>query len=429
MSAVRLLAPSRTFASIAKHRNYRLFLAGQVVSNTGTWMQRIAQAWLVVRLTHSPVEVGILSVCQYAPFTLLGLFAGVAADRFDPRRIVLATQTVSMVLAGVMAALAWSGHAQVWHVDVIAALMGAVLVVDAPARQTLTFQMVGRDELPNAVALNSSVFNAARIFGPAVAGATIAAGGVGVCFLLNAASFLAVLAGLLAMRKRDLFPLGEREHPTLVRGAMEGLAYARREPRVRLALLTVLALSVLCFNFPTLLPLLASETLRGGPNTFGVISALFGAGALFGALITATVARASWRALLAGIVVFGAAQLVLAPARDVATVSALLFVSGIAFTVCSSNIVAALQLAAPDHLRGRVLGLYLYAFAGATPFGGILIGWLCQVGGTRLACWLAGGASLAIAGLVAVALRLAPAPAPAPAAPVPTAGPAPSLCD
>ena len=418
MTAVRLSAPGgRTFASVRKHRNYRLFFAGQVVSNTGTWMQRIAQAWLVVQLTHSPVAVGVLVVCQYAPFTALGLFAGVLADRWEPRRIVIMTQSVSMALAALLAALAWSGSATVWHVYVIAVFMGLALLVDAPARQALTFQLVGRDELPNAVALNSSVFSAARIVGPAVAGATIAAAGVGVCFALNAASFLAVLGGLLAMRRSELFPLEGRERPTLLRGSLDGLAYARREPRIRLALVMVLVLSVLSFNFHTLLPVLAADTLAAGPRTFVVITAFFGAGALVGALVSATVARASWRALLTGVVVFGGTQLGLAPLTNVAGVCALLFVSGIAFTVCQSNTVSTLQLAAPDHLRGRVLGLYLYAFAGSTPFGGLLVGWLAQSGGTRLAFWVSGGGALATAGVAAVALRASPTPGEGPVRP------------
>ena len=408
MTAARLLAPAgRTFASVRRHRNYRLFFAGQVVSNTGTWMQRIAQSWLVVRLTHSPIEVGILAVCQYAPFTVFGLFAGVVSDRWEPRRIVIATQTAAMGLAAVMAAVAWSGAARVWSIDVLAVFMGLALVLDAPARQALTFQMVGRDELPNAVALNSSVFNAARIVGPAVAGVTIATGGVGVCFALNAVSFLAVLAGLLAMRRSELFPLEGRERPRLLRGSLDGLAYARREPRVRLALLVALVLSTLSFNFHVLLPVLASSTLGSGPGTFGVITAFFGAGALVGALLSATLARASWRALVAAVAVFGAAQLALAPLHSVAGACALLLVSGVAFTVCTSNIVSSLQLAAPDHLRGRVLGLYLYAFAGSIPFGGMLTGWLAETGGTRLALWVAGASALVTAGVAAAALRRA----------------------
>lgn len=408
MTAARLLAPAgRTFASVRRHRNYRLFFAGQVVSNTGTWMQRIAQSWLVVRLTHSPIEVGILAVCQYAPFTVFGLFAGVVSDRWEPRRIVIATQTAAMGLAAVMAAVAWSGTARVWSIDVLAVFMGLALVLDAPARQALTFQMVGRDELPNAVALNSSVFNAARIVGPAVAGVTIATGGVGVCFALNAVSFLAVLAGLLAMRRSELFPLEGRERPRLLRGSLDGLAYARREPRVRLALLVALVLSTLSFNFHVLLPVLASSTLGSGPGTFGVITAFFGAGALVGALLSATLARASWRALVAAVAVFGAAQLALAPLHSVAGACALLLVSGVAFTVCTSNIVSSLQLAAPDHLRGRVLGLYLYAFAGSIPFGGLLTGWLAETGGTRLALWVAGASALVTAGVAAAALRRA----------------------
>lgn len=403
MTAARLLAPAgRTFASVRKHRNYRLFFAGQVVSNTGTWMQRIAQAWLIVRLTHSPVDVGILTVCQYAPFTVLGLFAGVVSDRWEPRRIVIATQTASMGLAAAMAALAWSGAAAVWNVDLLAVGMGLALVVDAPARQALTFQLVGRDELPNAVALNASVFNAARVVGPAIAGATIATAGVGVCFALNAASFVAVLAGLLAMRPAELFPLEGRERPTLLRGSLDGLAYARSEPRVRLALGMILVLSVFCFNFQVLLPVLASDTLRAGPGTFGVITSFFGVGALAGALLSATRARASWRLLVAATAVFGAAQLALAPLASVAAACALLLVSGVAFTVCTSTITSTLQLAAPDHLRGRVLGLYLYAFAGTLPFSGALVGWLAATGGTRLVLFIAGGVALAAAAVAAV---------------------------
>jgi MFS family permease len=406
VTAARLLAPvGRTFASVRKHRNYRLFFAGQVVSNTGTWMQRIAQAWLVVRLTDSPLAIGVLAVCQYAPFTVLGLFAGVVSDRWEPRRIVLATQTVSMLLAGAMAGLAWSGAAELWHVYLIGALMGLALVVDAPARQALTFQMVGRDELPNAVALNASVFNAARVVGPAAAGALIATAGVGVCFAVNAASFVAVLAGLLAMRRSELFPLEGRERPTLLRGSLEGLAYAFREPRVRLALGMVLVLSVLCFNFQVLLPVLASDTLAAGPGTFGAITAFFGAGALAGALLSAGIATARWRVLLTATGLFGATQLVLAPLESTAAACAVLLIAGVAFTVCTSTLISSLQLASPDHLRGRVLGLYLYAFAGSIPFSGLLVGWLADTGGTRLALWVSGGAALLTVAVAAAVLR------------------------
>ena len=219
MTSALLRANRRTFASLRKHRNYRLFFSGQVISVSGTWMQNIATAWLVLELTHSPVAVGILAVCQFLPFTVLGLFAGVLVDRMDARRTVIGTQTASMLLAFALTGLTLARRVTVREVYLLTALRGIVLVLDAPARQALTFQMVGRDELPNAVALNSSLFNAARVVGPAAGGVMVAAVGVGACFAFNAASYLAVLAGLLMMRSSELFA---RERRNCRRGSCAG---------------------------------------------------------------------------------------------------------------------------------------------------------------------------------------------------------------
>ncbi len=390
MTAALLALNARTFSSVRRHRNYRLFFTGQLVSVSGTWMQNVAMAWLVLRLTHSPVAVGILAVCRFAPFTLFGLFAGVIADGRDNRRTLMATQAASMVLAAVLAILAISGQATVWEVYVLAVLSGTVLVLDAPVRQGLTFQMVGRDELPNAVALNSSIFNASRILGPSLAGIVIAAGGLGICFALNAVSFLAVLAGLALMRPSELYPLERGERPALLRGAREALGYARRRPRVLLVLGMVLVISTLGFNFNVILPVLAATTLDAGPRTFGAISACFGGGALVGALLAATFGRASWKVLLAGTAGFGVSELLLAPTQSVVGVGFLLFFTGICFTLWTSSSNSLLQLSAPDHMRGRVIGLYYYAFNGVAPLGGLLAGWLCARGGTQLALSLAG---------------------------------------
>ena len=201
MTAAFLRANRRTWASLRKYRNYRLFFAGQVVSVTGTWMQNIAAAWLVLTLTHSPVAVGILMLCQFLPATVLGLFSGVLVDRLDVRRLVIWTQVGSMLVAGALAGLTLGGVITAWEVYLLIGLRGLALVFDQPARQALTFQMVGRDELPNAVALNSSLFNGARVVGPALGGAVIAAAGPGACFLLNAVSFAGVLVGHALMRK------------------------------------------------------------------------------------------------------------------------------------------------------------------------------------------------------------------------------------
>lgn len=408
MTAAILSLNRRTFASLRKHRNYRLFFTGQVVSVTGTWMQIVATAWLILELTHSPVAVGVLALCQFLPFSLFGLFSGVIVDRLDARRTVIGTQAVSMALAAALAAVALSGAAAPWHLYLLTALRGTVLVLDAPARQALTFQMVGPRELPNAVALNSSLFNAARVVGPGLGGVIVAVAGVGLCFALNAASFLAVLAGLLLMRVDELHPLerGE-ERPTMLRGVRESLGYVRRSPRVALVLAIVLVLSTLAFNFNVLLPVLASQTLRAGPETFGVISAFFGAGALVGALLSAALGRASWRALLVGTAGFGLAELLLAPQRSVAAVAVLLFLTGVCFTVWTSNSNSTLQLEAPDHLRGRVVGLYYYAFNGLAPLGGLLAGWLSARGGTELAFLVAGAAGVGMALIASGQLRRA----------------------
>jgi MFS family permease len=392
-----LATAARTFVSLRRHRNYRLYFSGQLVSLVGTWMQNIALAWLVVELTRSPVAVGLLAFCRFVPFTLFGLAAGVVADRFDNRRLVIGTQLASMAVSVALAVLTLAGIAEVWHAYVLAALGGTALVFDAPGRHALTFQLVGRAELPNAVALNASIFNASRVVGPAVAGVVIAAVGVGACFAINAVSFLAVLTSLLLMRERDLFPLERGAvRPTLVRGVQEGLRYVRHSPRVRLVLAMTLVVSTVGFNFHVLVPVLASETLDAGPEVFGLLSAAFGLGALTGALLSAALGRASWKALLAGTGGFSIALLVLAAQETVAACAVLLYLTGAAFTLWTSNSQSILQLTAPDHLRGRVLSIYLFVFAGFAPLGGLLAGWLAALGGTGLAFSVAGVAGLAM---------------------------------
>ncbi|MDX6485480.1 MAG: hypothetical protein QOF43_633, partial [Gaiellaceae bacterium] len=233
----------RTFSSL-RHRNYRLFFAGQAVSQTGSWMQRIALSWFVLQLTHGdPIAVGIMALAQFLPFTLFGLFTGVITDRLDARRLVIWTQVAQLITAAALTAIAFSGVAQPWMLYTIAFLNGVVLVLDVPSRQQLTYRMVGRETLPNAIALNSSLFNASRIFGPSLAGVILGFAGVGVCFVVNTVSFFAVLLGLLAMRTSEFFPVEEFERPTILRGTREGLAYVRRQPRMMVVLGLTVVLS------------------------------------------------------------------------------------------------------------------------------------------------------------------------------------------
>ena len=395
---------TRTFSSL-RYRNYRLFFSGQLISQTGSWMQRIALGWFVLELTHDdPFAVGIMAFAQFLPFTLFGLFAGVITDRLDARRLVITTQIAQTVTAVVLTWIAVGGFAQPWMLYVIAFVNGTVLVLDVPSRQQLTYRMVGREVLPNAIALNSSLFNASRIFGPAVAGVVYGFTGAGVCFLINAVSFLAVLLSLFAMRVRDFFPLQRFERPSILKGTREGLAYVRAQRRMLVLLSLTLVLSTFCFNFGVTLPVLAAKTLHTDAQVYGLLSALFGGGALVGSLAAASLGRASAKVMLLGSLVFTGSELLLAPLRTPLAAGILLFLVGVGFTAWSANSNAMMQLQAPDHLRGRIIGLYFYAFNGTGALAGLFAGWLCDTGGTELA--FAVGGLVGLLGTVAAATRL-----------------------
>jgi len=398
----------RTFSSL-RYRNYRLFFSGQLVSQTGSWMQRIALGWFVLQLTHDDAfAVGVMAFAQFLPFTIFGLFAGVFTDRLDARRLVISTQAAQTVSAAALTWIAYGGFAKPWMLYVIAFVNGMVLVLDVPSRQQLTYRMVGRESLPNAIALNSSLFNASRIFGPSVAGILLGFAGVGVCFLVNAVSFLAVLVGLFAMRTRDFFPLEQFERPRVFAGTREGLAYVRSQPRMLAIIGLTVVLSTFCFNFNVTLPVLAKITLNGNGTVYGFLSAVFGAGALAGALVAASRARASVRVMIIGALVFTGAELLLAPAGNEFVAGLLLFLVGAGFTAWSANSNASMQLAAPDALRGRIIGIYFYAFNGTGPAAGLLAGWLCARGGTELAFGLAGVVGIAGTAAAAAAFRRRP---------------------
>ena len=408
MTALAIALRGRTFRSLRRHRNYRLFFTGQLISVAGTWMQNIALAWLVIELSGSPLAVGGLAFCRFLPFFLLSFVAGVVVDRLDTRRLLITTQATAMLVSVVLAAVTLTGIESLPLVYALAALGGLITVFDSPGRQTLTFQMVGPRELPNAVALNSGLFNASRVVGPALAGVVIAVAGVGLCFVVNAVSFLAVLVALKEMREDELTPVVKSHDTKVVAGIREGLAWSAHSPIALTVLVVVTVVSMVGFNFNVLVPLLASQTLDAGAWMFGVLSASFGLGALMGALATATLRSASPRTFAAGAVGFSLVMLALAPVHTAGVALVLLFVLGLTFSLFTSSANALVQLASPDHLRGRVVSLYLFAFAGLAPIGGLVAGWLAQVGGTELAFGVAG-----LSGLVAIAWargRLARAP-------------------
>jgi MFS family permease len=390
---------ARTFRSLRRHRNYRIFFTGQVVSLAGTWMQNVALAWLVIELSGSPLAIGVLAFCRFVPFTVFGLVAGVVADRIESRKLVMATQAAAMAISIGLAVVTLTDTATLPIVYALAALGGIALAFDAPGRQSLTFQMVGPRELPNAVALNSGLFNGSRVIGPAIAGLLIATVGTGICFALNAVSFLAVLTALALVREEELRPIVRDPSARVVDGIRRAFSYAWNDRELRLVLGVVTVVATVGFNFHVLVPLLAADTLHVGPEGFGLLSASFGAGALVGALAAATFREASWRLFAIGTAAFGVFALLLAAVHTPFLAGLLLFAIGISFTLFTANANALVQLAAPDHLRGRLISLYLFAFLGLAPVGGLLAGWLADVGGTSLAFAVAGVTSLATIGI------------------------------
>lgn len=402
MTTLAIALRTRTFRSLRRHRNYRIFFTGQLVSLAGTWMQNVALAWLVLELSGSPLAIGALAFARFVPFTVFGLVAGVVADRMESRRLVMWTQAVAMAISVALALVTLTGQASLPIVYVLATLGGVALAFDAPGRQSLTFQMVGPRELPNAVALNTGLFNGSRILGPAIAGLIIATAGTGICFALNAVSFLAVLAALAVLRDEELHPVDRDPSARVVDGLRHAFAFAWASPQLRSILGVVTIVSTVGFNFHVLVPLLAADTVHVGPEGFGLLSASFGLGALVGALTTATFRGASWRLFATGTTAFGVLALALAPVEDAVLAGVLLFAIGASFTLFTANANALVQLDAPDHLRGRLIGLYLFAFVGTAPVGGLIAGWLAEVGGTALAFAVAGVTALATIGFASV---------------------------
>jgi len=384
-----------TFRSL-RVRNYRLFAAGQAVSLTGTWAQRVAQDWLVLELSgNSGVALGVVTGLQFLPVLLFGLYGGVLADRYDKRRLLLGAQAVMAVLALALAGLDLSGRVQLWHVFALAFGLGLASVVDTPVRQAFVSEMVGSADLPNAVSLNSATFNSARILGPAAAGAAIAVVGTGWVFLANAASYLAVLVGLAAMRVDDLRPAGR-----LARGAgqlREGLAYVRSRPELLVPICLVAVVGTFGLNFQVSLALITRSVFERGAGTYGLLSAMLAFGSLLGALASArAIGMPRQRRLFAAALAFGLLETATAVAPSLPLMALLLVPTGAAVLTFTTTANSLVQLSSATQMRGRVMALYVLVFLGGTPFGAPLVGALAQAFGPR-AAMLAGGVMTALA--------------------------------
>lgn len=388
-----------------RHRNFRLFWSGQLVSLIGTWMQGVAQGWLVLELTNDPLALGLVAAAQFTPVIVFGLFAGVLADAVSKRAALIVTQVAAMVLALVLGLLVLFGLVEVWHVFVLAVLLGLVNAVDMPVRQAFSVEMVGREDIANAVALNSAVFNGTRIIGPAIAGLLIATVGLAVCFLLNAVSYVAVIAGLLLMRRSELAPVPpsglQRNVRSVVDQLTEGLRYVRDEPTIRLCLAVLGIVATVALNFQVLLPLLARDVLGGGADTFGFLMAASGIGSLTSSLQIAFGLRPTLRLLLVGAGAVGVAVIGLAISRSLVVSLGLMLLSGWGLIAMAATTNTIIQLSTPDALRGRVMSVYTTAFAGSVPIGGLFAGSVAAAAGAPAALAVGGVLTLLTVGVAA----------------------------
>jgi MFS family permease len=385
-------------------RNYRLFAGGQVVSLTGTWMQTMAQDWLVLDLSdNSGTALGVVTALQFAPMLVLGLYSGVLADRFDKRRLLFLAQCAMALIALAMGLLVVSGAARLWHVYVLALLLGTTNALDTPVRQAFVSELVGADLVPNAVALNSATFNTARIVGPAVGGLVIAWLGVGPAFLLNAVSYLAVLAALWRMDTAALF----RGARVIRAGGQvrEGLRYVRGRPDLMMVLVLMGVIGTIGMNFHLTLPLLARAEFGVDARSFGLLWAAFGMGALGGALVgTRRRSRPPATQLLLFAAVFGALEVAVAFAGSFAVAAMLLVPTGAFLIAHNTAANSRMQLGADPLLRGRVMSLYMLVFLGGTTVGSLITGAIAETYGVRAALVVGGGAVVLAAGGLA-ALR------------------------
>ncbi len=390
-----------TFQSL-RVRNYRLYAAGQVVSNSGTWAQRVAQDWLVLELSgDNGVALGITTGLQFLPVLLFGLYGGLLADRYDKRRLLMGAQAVMGVLALVLAVLDLTGVVQLWHVYALAFGLGLASVVDTPTRQSFVSEIVGPEDLPNAVSLNSATFNSARIVGPALAGIAIASAGTGVVFLANAVSYLAVLAGLGAMRASELHP-GTRQvrAPGQTR---EGLAYVRSRPDLLVPIVLVGLVGMFGLNFQITLALVAKEVFGRGAGSYALLTTCLAVGSLAGALLSARrTGPPRQRRLFLAALAFGLLEVAVGLAPSYAVMAVLLVPTGIAILTFSTTANTSIQLRVEPHVRGRVMALYVLVFLGGTPLGAPVVGAFAEAFGARSGIVL-GGAVTALSAVLAAA--------------------------
>ncbi len=378
-----------------KHRNFRIFWTGQIISLIGAWMQSVAQGWLVLQLTDSPLLLGVVSAVQFTPMLFLSLIAGVAADRLPKRKLLLVTQISSSLTALILGLLVITGRVCFWHVLILAGILGTINAFDSPTRQSFIVELVGKKDLMNAIVLNSTAFNGARIIGPALAGLAIDQLGMAPCFLINAASYLAVIYGLLVIRVDDV---GQDREPVRMMGTKirEGLQYIIQTPLILRIIVLIIMLSTFSMNFHVLVPVLARNTLGLGAQGYGYLMSAMGVGAIIGAFFLALVSHLGpqWYIIMGGAVGLSVFQLLLAFNRSYFLALLLLGFCGLSMLSFVTSVNTTLQLNSPDHLRGRVMSIYTLVFLGLVPLGSLFSGSISDAGGAP--------AGLAAAGVVGI---------------------------
>jgi len=392
----------KTFASL-QNPNYRKYFRGQAISLIGTWMQSVAQSWLVLELTGSATDLGLVVALQTLPVLLLGPYGGVVADRMDKRKLMIGLQSMMGVLALILGLLTITHTVRIWHVFALAFLLGLNNCFENPARQSFVLEMVGPDHLRNAVSLNSVLVNAARAIGPAVAGIVITAGGLGVCFLLNALSFVAVVSSLITLDTGQLQPAAPARR---AKGQLrEGLSYVRHNPRLAVPLLMMALIGCLAYEFQVTLPVVAKHTFGGQAETYGFLTSAMGIGAVTGGLYVAARGRTGVRSLVNSAAMFALvlAGAALAPVFWVELVA--MFAVGAVSVGFLSKGNSTLQLEAEPQMRGRVMALWAVAFMGSTPIGGPIAGAVSERFGGRAGLALAAAACAVAAGLGELTLR------------------------
>jgi MFS family permease len=401
MSALRTAA-GQTFRSL-RIRNYRLYFVGMLISTCGTWMQSVAQSWLVLKISGSSAAVGFTVALQFLPILVGGAWSGVLADRVDKRKLLIGTQASAGVLAAVLGFVVMFGAVQLWHIFLLAFALGVVTALDNPARRALSVEMVGKEYVSNAVSLSSAMFTGARVIGPAIAGILIAGVGIAWCFFANGISYVAAIVAFMVMRP-DEFQAAERIQRK--KGQLgDGLRYVWRTPELRGPLLMVAVIGTLSYNFQVVLPALAKFTFGGDASTFGLMYSLMSIGSVLGALFVAHRTYATRRVLIASAAAFGALLLVAAAVPTLSLEIFVLMLVGAAGVMFVSTANGLLQQHADPQMQGRVMALYSVAFLGSTPIGSPIVGWVDDAFNPRAGLALGGIAALVTALAVAAALR------------------------